>query len=66
MREKKIFYNTILKFIQFLKKWMKCSLTLIGNKLGSMFDIGEKMRDLEKTYVENIYMEMHQDDGLDN
>ena len=21
---------------------MKCSLTLIGNKLGSMFDIGEK------------------------
>ena len=31
---------------------MKCSLTLIGNKLGSMFDIGEKMRDLKKTYVE--------------
>ena len=25
---------------------MKCSLTLIGNKLGSMFDIGEKMSDL--------------------
>ena len=45
---------------------MKCSLTLIGNKLGSMFDIGEKMRDLENTYVENIYMEMHQGDGLDN
>ena len=45
---------------------MKCSLTLIGIKLGSMFDIGEKMRDLEKTYMENIYMEMHQDDGLDN
>ena len=66
MRGKKIFYYPILKFIQFLKKWMKCSLTLIGNKLGSMFDIGEKMRDLEKTYVENIYMEMHQDDGLDN
>ena len=36
------------------------------SKLGNMFDIGEKMRDLEKTYVENIYMEMHQDDGLDN
>ena len=45
---------------------MKCSLTLIGKKLGSMFDIGEKMRDLEKLYVENICMEMHQDDGLDN
>ena len=35
-------------------------------KLGSMFDIGEKMRDLEKTYMENIHMEMHQDYGLDN
>ena len=45
---------------------MKCSLTLIGNKLGSMFDIGEKMRDLEKTYVKKIYMEMHQYDGLDS
>ena len=45
---------------------MKCSLTLIGNNLGSMFDICEKMRDVEKTYVENIYMETHQDDGLDN
>ena len=45
---------------------MKCSLTLIGNNLGSMFDIGEKMRDLERTCVENIYMETHQDDGLDN
>ena len=45
---------------------MKCSLTLIGNKLGSMFDIGEKMGHLEKTYMENIYMQMHQDDGLDN
>ena len=45
---------------------MKCSLTLIGNNLGSMFDIGEKMSDLEKTYMEKIYMEMHQDDGLDN
>ena len=66
MREKKVFYHTILKFIQFLQKWMKCSLTLIGNNLGSMFDIGEKMRDIEKTYMENIYMEMHQDDGLDN
>ena len=45
---------------------MKCSLTLIGNNLGSMFDIGEKMRDVEKTYVENIYMEMQQDGGLYN
>ena len=45
---------------------MKCSLTLIGNKLGSTFDISEKMRDLEKNYVENIYMDMHQDDVLDN
>ena len=66
MREKKLFYHTILKFIQFLQKWMKFSLTLIGNKLESMFDFCEKMRDLEKTYVENIYIEMHQDDGLDN
>ena len=66
MREKKIFYHSILKFIQLLQKWMKWSLPLIGNKIGSMFDIGKKLRVLEKTYVENIYMEMHQYDVLEN
>ena len=65
MREKNILPR-YLKIHSISSKMDEMFSYLNCSKLGNMFDIGEKMRDLEKTYVENIYMEMHQDDGLDN
>jgi hypothetical protein len=47
-----------------LQLWYKSLLTLIGNRMGSIFDINEKTRSLDVTSLVKICVEINLGDGI--
>jgi hypothetical protein len=47
-----------------LKLWLNKAITFIGNKLGKMLDIDEKVDSMDRTSIAKIFMEMNLGDGF--